>query len=134
MELIDYSDFYFRTKLREALPPQRAGKFVLVNNIRGAQFILQSPKALSAYHADIVRLFCNQRGIEGIYNNELKYFEIHDDQWKVGGGGKWSIDDTAKTMRLWGYSQAYGRFNHAGLKESLSTINALSDYEITIDT
>ncbi|MBF0567958.1 MAG: hypothetical protein HQK95_03735 [Nitrospirae bacterium] len=132
MELIDYSDYYYRTKLSEPPPPQRMGKFVLLNKYRADEFIVLSPKGFSAYHADIVRLFCEQRGIDGIYSSEHKHFDIHDTHWHVGGGGKWSIDEQLKTLHLNGYSQAYGRFRTRGLIEKLSMILSLSDYEITI--
>ncbi|KWT94348.1 hypothetical protein [Candidatus Magnetominusculus xianensis] len=131
MELIDYSDYYFRTKLKEALPPQRSGKFVQIRENPVAEFIVLSPSGFSTYHADIVRHFCSQTGIMGIYNNEHKHFDISDPKWRVIGGGKWSIDEGLKTLRLYGYSQAYGSFNPLGLTEGLSKINSLSGYEIS---
>ncbi|MEO5359215.1 MAG: hypothetical protein H7843_02070 [Nitrospirota bacterium] len=133
MELIDYSDYYFRTKLKEALPPQRSGKFVQIRENPGDEFIVLSPSGLSTYHADIVRHFCNQNGIKGLYNNEHKHFVISDPKWHVIGGGKWSIDEGLKTLRLYGYSQAYGSFNSLGLIEGLSKIISLSGYKITRD-
>ncbi|MBF0457972.1 MAG: hypothetical protein HQK99_08770 [Nitrospirae bacterium] len=134
MEFIDYSDFYYREKLKEPPPPQRTGKFVQIRNDTGGDFIILSPKGFSPYHADILRFFCGQRGIDGLYSSELKFFEISDPTWRVTGGGKWSIDEGLKTLRLHGYSQAYGSFITNGLKEGLSKINDLAGYEITIES
>ncbi len=132
MEFIDYSDLYYREKLKEASPPKRAGKFVQLRT-PGEEFIILSPKDFSAYHADIVRVFCEQRGIDGLYSFENKHFEIYGPEWAVIGGGKWSIDEQLKTLRLYGYSQGYGNFDPKGLKERLLKINSLLDYEITIN-
>ncbi|MCG6553310.1 MAG: hypothetical protein L7F77_13375 [Candidatus Magnetominusculus sp. LBB02] len=134
MEFIDYSDYYYRTQLKEPPPPERSGKFVQMIDAKSGEFIVLSPKGLCSYHADIVRLFCKQKSVDGLYDNEHKFFEIYDKQWSVAGGGKWSIDDGRRTLRLYGYSQAYGRFDDKGLIERLSCINTLSGYDISIDT
>jgi hypothetical protein len=133
MELIyrDYSRIYYR-EIGVALPDKIAGKFVQMQN-DSAEYIVFFPRKVSRYHADIVKRFCDERGISGVYNNALKRFDIHDPEWTVVGGGKFAIDRMKKQLRLYDDSMAYGKFNGQGLKEKIRSLSVFSGYNVLIE-
>lgn len=59
-----------------------------------------SPPELSSFHANIVKRFCLTQNVEGRHTTERKdKFEITDPAWTIIGGGKWTINEVARTMR-----------------------------------
>ena len=134
-ELIDYSESYYRDVLGEEVPEKRAGKFVQIRDEeRGREYLVLSPKGLSAYHANIVERFCSLgRAVGGGYNPRKDSFRISDSSWSVVGGGSWAIDTRNRLLELSGASQAYGRFDPRGLKSRLLALRELDGYTITID-
>jgi hypothetical protein len=58
---------------------------------------------------------------------------IHDDAWKVIGGGKWYIDETLKTISLFDDSGMYGKFDHSGLKQKIESVEWLREFTVLID-
>jgi Janus/Ocnus family (Ocnus) len=134
MKLIyrDYSRIYYR-ETGAALPDTMAGKFVQIRNDSAEEYLVFSPKELSRYHADIVRRFCAERGIPGVYNNAHKSFDIHDTEWAVIGGGKFERDRVKKQLRLYDDSTAYGKFNRERLKEKILSLSAFSGYDVRVE-
>ena len=134
-ELIDYSDVYFlRIERRSDVPGERNGKFVQIRNeAEEREYLVLSPKELSKDHGNIVERFCMKHAIEGAYNERKDYFEIHDGDWQVIGGGIWRIDEEGKVLELSGSSQMYGKFDGAGLKSRIRTVDPFSGYGILID-
>ncbi|MBF0465003.1 MAG: hypothetical protein HQK88_06645 [Nitrospirae bacterium] len=129
---IEYSDFFYQTNHKTATPLERTGKFVQLTN-ETTEFVVFSPKDYTTYHADILVIFCKQQEIAHTHNAADKYLEIADTGWKIIGGGSWKIDENEKLLVLWGFSQAYGKFNPEGLKEKLATVNVLTGFTIQID-
>ncbi|MBF0519448.1 MAG: hypothetical protein HQK92_06980 [Nitrospirae bacterium] len=129
---IDYSDFFYQTTNKTATPLERTGKFVQLTN-ETTEFVIFSPKEFTAYHADILVIFCKQQGIAHTHNAADKYLEIVDTGWEIIGGGTWKIEEKGKLLVLWGFSQAYGKFNPEGLKEKLTTVGNLTGFTIQID-
>jgi hypothetical protein len=112
------------------VPAGGGGKFVQIRG-NGTEYLVLSARELSVYHANIVERFCLQRsGINGSYNNKRDHYVIHDPDWTVAGGGIWQMDD--KVLRLSGFSQAYGRFDPAGLRERMSKVEGMSGYTVIV--
>lgn len=128
---IDYSDFY-QTTHKTATPYERTGKFVQLTN-ETTEFVVFSPKDNTTYHADILAIFCKQQGIAHTYNAADKYLEILDTGWKIIGGGMWKIDEKEKLLALWGYSQAYGKFDTDGIIDKLTSVGFLNGFTIQIE-
>jgi len=129
---LDYSLTYYR-EIGVALPDTNKGKFVQILNHSAEEHLVFSPKEVSRYHADIVGRFCAERGIPGVYNGADKRFDIHDTEWIVVGGGKFTIDRLNKQLRLYDDSMAYGKFNGQGLKEQILTLSVFSGYNVQIE-
>ncbi len=134
-ELMDYSDLYYAEMLRQDVPSMRSGKFVQIRDEEaGREYLVLSPKGLSAYHANIVERFCSRgREIAGCYNPRKDSFRISDSSWNVIGGGVWTIDAKNMTLDLSGISQAYGRFDPRGLKDRILALDGMKGYTVWID-
>ena len=134
-ELIDYSDSYYREILGQELPEVRSGKFVQIRDEEeGREYLVLSPKGLSAYHANIVERFCRLgRKIGGDYTPKKDSFRIRDSSWSVTGGGSWMIDSKNRILDLAGASQAYGRFDPRGLKSRILALGDMAGYTVRID-
>jgi hypothetical protein len=129
---IDYSETYYRDIAGTDMPERYAGKFVQIRK-GSEEYLVFSPKEFTRFHADIVRSFCTEREIPGVFNSQSKSFDIHDTSWVVAGGGKFEIDREKKLLRLYDNSMAYGRFERRGLKEKILAIAKLSDYRVRIE-
>ncbi len=135
-KLIDYSTVYYGIITKSILPEKRSGKFVQIRNGNDdMKYFVLSPNDLSKFHANIVERLCSLRNpsISGEYYDKRNSFLIYDEGWIVQGGGRWEVDNCAKTLKLFGFSKAYGSFNSEGLKEKLLNIDNLSGYLIQID-
>lgn len=75
------------------------------------------------YHADILNKF---------KYSELGSNNLEDDfRAESPGGGRVEVNESAKTILIYGYSQGFGRANHAVTKEILENSGQYSDYMIT---
>jgi hypothetical protein len=130
--ILDYADLFYREKAGHKKPARRAGKFVQIKH-EDTEYFIFSPKEITRYHADLVQLFCQEKGIDGSYNEQIKRHDIHDPSWIIMGGGKFEIDDEERRLRLYDNSMAYGRFDSRGLKKRLLSDQRLSGYTIRIE-
>jgi hypothetical protein len=129
---IDYSGLYYSEEKDAPIPDKRSGKFVQLRK-GDVEYLVFSPSGLTAYHADIVELFCRDRDIDGVYNPVKKRFDIHDPGWTVKGGGKFEIDGQRKRLRLYDNSMAYGRFDSRGLRQKILQTDAFREFEVAIE-
>jgi len=129
---IDYSEIYYPEIAKTPVPDRRAGKFVQVRH-NNTEYLIFSPKEFTPYHADLVKLFCKEKGLKGSFNRTSKYFEISDPAWVVTGGGKFEVDKKKKFIRLYDNSMAYGQFDRRGLKEKILSMGFASDYMVVIE-
>jgi len=133
-ELLDYSAIYFKSISKTNIPEKRSGKFIQIENEDDEkEYLILSPKELSIFHANIAERFCMINKISGSYNARKDFFEIHDLDWTVIGGGLWVIDDNATSLNLFDKSTMYGKFDSRDLKKKISTVKKLKDYSILID-
>lgn len=131
-ELIDYSAVFYKTIAKKPMPEKRGGKFIQIRN-EEAEYLVLSPSVLSSFHANIVERFCLLKGIDGSYTTKRKdRFEIHDPEWHIIGGGKWSIDDAEKRLVLSDNSGVYGKFDEKGLRKKILDTGKLIGYEVKI--
>ncbi len=129
---VDYSPLYYSSVTKTALPSWIKGKFVQIRN-ESTLYLVFSPSEFTKYHADIVRRFCLDRGIEGSYNAEKKRYDVYDKAWKIQGGGKFESDTAKKTLRLYDDSMAYGKFGKTGLREIFSTLPEFSGFTVLVE-
>ncbi|MBF0542343.1 MAG: hypothetical protein HQK91_12940 [Nitrospirae bacterium] len=132
MIILDYSDYFYKNVAKTAIPPVRSGKFVHILSPE-SEYLIFSPKLLSPYHADIVERFCNQHEIDGYYDKGQYVYIIHDNRWKVLGGGKWLMDDREMVLNLFDDSKAYGKFDSIGMVDKITSDIRFSGYKIFLD-
>lgn len=71
----------------------------------GNEYIIVRGWGDCVYHADILNKFRYR---------ELSENDLEDDfRAECPGGGRIEVNELAKTMLIYGYSQGYGRANHA---------------------
>jgi len=131
-ELIDYSEYYFKKIANEPVPAIRGGKFVQIRNGK-REYLVLSPARLSMYHANIVERFSALNDLDGHWNSGKTVYAIVDPSWTIVGGGRWAIDSGNKTLDLDSSSQAYGRFDPAGLAARILSLDAMKGYAVRID-
>lgn len=130
---IDYSAHHFENIAIEPIPPRRAGKFVQLWLGDTEEVIVVAPKALATFHANIVERFLTSQGVVGEYTAKRDMYHHQDPAWTIGGGGRFELDDQARTLRLYSRSLAYGPFERPGLAKRLTTCPPLVDYHITVE-
>lgn len=130
--LIDYAPLYYTSLSKEPAPSIIAGKFVLMSH-GDTLYLVIAPRELSKYHANIVERFCIDKGIGGSYDSEGKRYNVQDQDWIVAGGGKFAIDRSQKTIRLYDDSMAYGKFDTTELREAIGTLREFSDFTIQVE-
>ena len=128
----DYSAAYYSSLTGRHLPQRQTGKFVQIRHGQ-TEYLIFSPKEFTRYHADIVKLFCDERGIDGFFNPTVKSFDIYDPDWMVIGGGKFELDREDKYLRLYDNSMAYGKFDAKGLRKKILSIKTFSGFKVQIE-
>ena len=129
--LLDYSEEYYRDAARTVAPDKISGKFVQMRN-KQTEYLILSPKELAPYHANLVERFCRDRGLKGDYTGEGKRYDIREPAWTIVGGGKFDIDRSARQIRLYDNSMAYGRFDSKFLAEKIRSVDKMADYQVMI--
>ncbi len=132
MIFIDYTRLYYTAIKQAGSPPVTSGKFVQIRH-EFTDYLIFSPTEFTKYHANIVERFCMDKGIEGGYVSRGKRYDIADRAWIVVGGGKYEIDETKKTIKLYDNSMAYGKFNIQGLRENLHSLPRFSAFAVSIE-
>ena len=105
--IVDYRQVYFVVLNNSHIPPRCKGKFVLISD-HDEQFAVFSPQGMSRFHANIVERFLSLRGVTGQYNAKRDHYECNSSDWEIQGGGHWELDEEKGTLRIFGWSQAYG--------------------------
>lgn len=95
-----------------------AGKFLQIR-LRGQEYLLCSPSALHSYHSQILARFVEQAQIPHRLTAE-QTLEFDAPELTVLGGGRFEVSPEAKTLSLWGHSQAYGRFDEHELAQRIA--------------
>jgi hypothetical protein len=130
----DYSVHYFTEVAKTAVPAKRQGKFIQVRRYSTAtEYLVLSVRELSAYHANIAGRFFGEQKVAFRYNRKRDFLEIDSPDWEIAGGGMWEMDESEKTLKLSGRSQAYGAFDPAGLASRLKKVPALSGFRIEVN-
>jgi hypothetical protein len=132
MVFIDYSPLYYREIAKTGPPSVIEGKFVQIRN-ESTEYLVLSPKSFTKYHANIVERFCLDNGLEGSYHDAGKRYILADRSWTISGGGKYAINTTQKTVRLYDESQAYGKFTAQGLRDTLLSLPEFSGFTVQVE-
>ncbi len=132
MVFIDYTGLYYTAIKQTEVPPVTSGKFVQIRH-EFTEYLIFSPTEFTKYHANIVERFCMDKRIEGRYDSRGKLYDIADSAWIVVGGGKYEIDETNRTIKLYDNSMAYGKFNIQGLRENIHSLPRFSAFTVSIE-
>lgn len=126
--LVDYSAAVYGNEP----PAQRGGKFIQVRNL-DTEYMILSLKQLTPYHANIAERFFSEKRVAGGMNDKRTLFTLNDGEWEIVGGGSWEIDAAARSIRVFGASQAYGQFRGSGLAERIRSVQGFAAYSVIIE-
>ena len=129
LQVIDYSDVYYRAFAGGEVPPARQGKFVLMTD-GGQWYAVFSVSKLTTYHTNIVERFLAEHGVTGNYDEEKGVFRYHAPAWKVLGGGRWDLDEEAGRLIIFSKSGAYGGVALEELADQLQAVGAFGGIEV----
>lgn len=116
----------------EPAGPKRVHKFIIMSLGTQIQFVY-GPLQQFAYHAGLVKKYCEINDIPSGWLKKPDVYEIYSADYQIRGGG-WMEEDLAeKTVRLYGYSTAYGAFDPGDIPHLFEPGEALADYEIQVD-
>lgn len=131
LKVIDFSDLYFRVMQKEAVPPQREGKFVILSR-NGDRYAAFSPRELTCYHANIVERLLLQHGVRGRYNMKGDEYYFDSSDWTVEGGGYWRLDQQAGRLELFGRSASYGAVDLEATAAELRQAGAFDGADVVV--
>lgn len=108
------------------------GKFVQLG-LSGKAYLLFAPKSLHEWHNQIVQHFLDELSLSNQWFGP-EHLEIDSDAVTVTGGGRFEVDYAQKFLRLFGASQAYGRFDESTLVQQIASADhPFSDYRLLIE-
>lgn len=111
---------------------RRVYKFVIISSGERLSF-LYGPLSEFAYHAGLVRKYCEVNNIPSGWLKRPDVYEIYGTHHKIRGGGWMEQVALKRRARLYGYSTAYGRFNRKDIPILFRAGSIFSDYEIQIE-
>ncbi len=85
----------------------RKCKFILIE-YSGSHILVFGDLGSYRYHANLLRRYCEQRGIETSWEHEPDLLESRDPALRVLGGGMLELDTAGKSATFSGASKAYG--------------------------
>ncbi|MEA3296794.1 MAG: hypothetical protein U9R56_02895 [candidate division Zixibacteria bacterium] len=106
-------------------------KFVLVSNNHELYLIFGSVREFP-YHANLLDCFCDRYQIPAGWIKDPDMVEIYDPDFAIKGGGWMEIDKSARSLQIYGYSTAYGRFDPKDLDLVLRDDPLFSTYSVKI--
>jgi hypothetical protein len=108
----------YRSPNAEPEPPEGEGKFLQLV-WRGQEYLAFAPSALHRYHNQLLAHFLQDQGIPHRWVTEQD-LEFGHPRLAVKGGGRYRVNTSQKTLRLWDDSRVYGRFHEIGLPEKIA--------------
>jgi hypothetical protein len=125
-----------RTHLALCAPPTavgdtQTGKFLQLVWC-GDEYLVFAPAATFRFHNQILARFLSEHGVDHRWRDE-ETLEFDTDRIEIGGGGRFRVDASTRTLELWDNSQAYGRFAASGLAGRIAAAgHAWSGYRVDI--
>jgi len=111
---------------------KRISKFVIIIGKEEAHFVF-GPLETYAYHAGILKRFCDMKQIPSGWVKKPDMYEIYGNTYKVKGGG-WLEEKTGeKSLRIFGYSTAYGGFDRQDVLYLFENTPGFEDHKIDFD-
>lgn len=92
------------------------GKFLQLV-LDGVEHLVFAPSNQHGYHSQILERFLDERGIACRWDGQA--LRVDHPGLKVIGGGRFRLEQAKGALELWDNSQAYGRFDDAGIAEGL---------------
>lgn len=93
----------------------RTKKFIVI--AAGEELVLiHGPVTEYPYHAGLVKAYCELNDVPSGWVKKPDVYEIHDDSYRVMGGGWLEENHRDKQLGFYGSSSAYGGFDAADIK------------------
>jgi hypothetical protein len=113
-------------------PGESQGKFVQLYWLN-EEYLVFAPRDLYGYHVQILSRFLDDRQIPYKWLDSQQLL-VKDSRLNVVGGGKFVLNPARQALKLWDNSQAFGRFEEAGIIQRISeTFHPWHSFEISVD-
>lgn len=118
----------------ENYPPEKQArfKFVIIETYDALYFVF-GPLDPFGYHANLVGRFATEHEIPSHWLEKPHLVEILDVAYKVNGGGWVDLNPKTKMIMFYGYSTAYGEFDHQQLLYIIEKSGLFADWEVVIN-
>ncbi len=83
------------------------------------QRLVFGPVVRYPYHANLVHKYCDLFKVAGGWEKRPDSYQIYDLKCNVAGGGWLEYRSESESIRIYGASSAYGRFDHAAAGQML---------------
>jgi len=85
------------------------------------------------YHASLISEFCRENGIKSRWIKKPDIIKVCDEDIAIRGGGWAEILPGAKSCKVYGRSNAYGRYDRDEVSTVLSGQELFSAYRVTVE-
>lgn len=85
------------------------------------------------YHATLISEFCRENGIKSRWIKKPDVIRVCDEEVAIRGGGWAEIIPGTRSCKVYGRSNAYGRYDSDEVRTVLSGQELLSEYRVTVE-
>lgn len=85
------------------------------------------------YHANLVYRFCVERGIPSRWERKPDLLTVFDEETEIQGGGWMEINQSDRSLRIYGHSKAYGRFPANEVNRIIITDSFFEPFSVTVE-
>jgi hypothetical protein len=112
--VVDLLELIYPEHQSQASEEKLTCKFILIADNLQVCFVF-GPVTDFPYHANLVERFCIKQGIPSGWVHKPDLHEIYDADYRIKGGGMMQINQSEKTLKIFGASTAYGRYDRHSL-------------------
>lgn len=107
-------------------------KFLMVEK-NEKMHLIHGPLDVFPYHASLLAAFCRRFEVASTWERRPDFYQIHDKNTRVRGGGYLTFEPGRKVVRAWGSSTAYGPFDRAILARLASGSGVIGGFRLVLE-
>lgn len=107
------------------------GKFILLRHNRRLVFIF-GPLSQFSYHAQLLERFCKLEKVPSWWEKRPDQLDYDHRQIEIRGGGWLELDESVRTLKIFGESKAYGEFERSDLNYILANDRYFEGFTLQI--
>jgi hypothetical protein len=97
-------------------------------------YLIFGPLKVYRYHAQLIYKFCSIYDLACSWIKKLDLVEMHENEFKIKGGGIMTLDSTRKVIEFKGGSTSYGKFDQSLVKEFAQNNQQFNGFSVFFGT